>query len=267
MSKYIELKENLLGGGRQLDRIADDVLAKLKNIDKLLKKLDDDCNRIGTSSDSKTFHKELKENIFTTTVKLKEATELVNRMDNIQVNNEEQKVSQITALRKKCKEKLDKTTKLIKKIESLEKKNVQEARNSVKNKGGRESSDQESVSKQWMQMDIDEEITRERENDIIELTKLLTEMNAMAKFQAKCIQEQGEDLHFIFENVQETKQNTNKAEIELKEANRYKEQLVQSDTKCLIVAIIVCLVFILLFLLSSSPEFPESDRVPDDSTS
>ena len=58
-------------------------------------------------------------------------------------------------------------------------------------------------------MDIDEEIIRERENDIIELTKyfwflmatqakrLLAEMNAMAKLQAKYIQEQGEDLGIL----------------------------------------------------------------------
>ena len=61
-------------------------------------------------------------------------------------------------------------------------------------------------SKQIMQMDIDEELLRERENDIVELTRyiwlyfltkifrLMTEMNAMAKLQAKYIQEQGEDL-------------------------------------------------------------------------
>jgi len=275
MSKYIELKENLLGNDRQLSGMADEVMTKLEEINRLLEKLQDYCSRIGTPRDSKTFRKDLKDKIFSTTIELKEATELVNRMDNIDVNPtlEEQKRKQIRRLREACKKKLDEATDLMKKIEKLEKKYVQDARISAQNKEGGESFDQgnnsQSVSKQWMQMDIDEEIIRERENDIIELTKLLAEMNAMAKLQAKYIQEQGEDLEIVYNNVQETKANTQKAEKELIDANVYKQQLVQSDTKCLIIAIIVCVVFVLLFLFSSSPESSEVDPtvvVPDDST-
>lgn len=274
MSNYIELKENLLGNDRKLDAMSDDVLTKLENINKLLEKLHDYCSRIGTPRDSKTFRKDLKDKLFNTTVELKEATELVNRMDNIEVNpnNEEQKRKQIRRLRDACTKKLKEATELMKNIEKLEKKYVQDARISVQNKEGRESFDQgnnsQSVSKQWMQMDIDEEIIRERENDIIELTKLLAEMNAMAKLQAKYIQEQGEDLEIVYKNVEETKDNTKKAEKELTDANYYKQQLVQSDTKCLIIAIIVCVIFVLLFLFSSSPESSDVDPTviaPDDS--
>jgi len=263
-----------LGNDGKLSGMADDVMSKLDEINRLLEKLHDYCSRIGTPRDSKTFRKDLKDKIFSTTIELKEATELVNRMDNIDVNPnfEEQKRKQIRRLREACKKKLDEATDLMKKIEKLEKKYVQDARISVQNKEGRESFDQgnnsQSVSKQWMQMDIDEEIIRERENDIIELTKLLAEMNAMAKLQAKYIQEQGEDLEIVYNNVQETKDNTKKAEKELVDANFYKQQLVQSDTKCLIIAIIVCVVFVLLFLFSSSPESSEADPtvvVPDDS--
>jgi len=259
MSNYIELKENLLGGSRKLDVMADEVLGKLEDIDKLLEKISDYCKRIGTSQDSKTFRKELKDKIFTTTIELKEATDLVNKMDNVQVKNEEQKRNQITTLRKNCKEKLDKATKLIKKIEQLEKKNILEARMSVQNQGGRESFDQEMTTKQSKQIDIDYEICLERENDIIELTKLLAEMKALAELQAKYIKEQGEELVMIHENVQETQVHIGKAKRELEEAKLWKEKVVKSDTKCLMIAIIVCVVFVLLFLLSSNPESLDSD--------
>jgi len=268
MAKYIELKENLLGNDRQLDALSDDVLSKLESINKLLEKLRDYCSRIGTPRDSKTFRKDLKDKLFNTTLELKEATEILNRMENIEVNpnNEEQKRKKIRRLRDACNKELKEATDLMKNIEKLEKKFVQNARISMQNQEGGESFDQgnnsQSVSKQWAQMDIDEEIIRERENDIVELTKLLAEMNAMAKLQAKYIQEQGEDLEIVYDNIQEVKENTKKAEKELIDANYYKNQLVKSDTKCLIIAVIVCVVFIVLFLFSSSPESADDTPVP-----
>jgi len=59
MSKYIELKENLLGNDRQLSGMADEVMTKLEEINRLLEKLQDYCSRIGTPRDSKTFRKDL----------------------------------------------------------------------------------------------------------------------------------------------------------------------------------------------------------------
>lgn len=274
MANYIELKENLLGSERQLDALADDVLSKLENINKLLEKLRDYCSRIGTPRDSKTFRKDLKDKLFHTTLELKGATEILNKMENIDVNpnNEDKKRKQIRRLRDACTKELKEATDLMKNIEKLEKKYVQDARISMQNKEEGESFDQgnnsQSQSKQWAQMDIDEEILRERESDIIELTKLLAEMNAMAKLQAKYIQEQGEEIVIIYDNVQETNENTKKAVTELTEANVYKNQLVKSDTKCLIIAVIVCVVFVVLFLFSSSPESVDDTVVvpTDDST-
>lgn len=169
------------------------------------------------------------------------------------------KKKQIRRLREACSKELKEATELMKNIEKMEKIYVQNARIAIQNKeeGAAESFDQEnqsqSTSKQWMQMDTDEELLRERENDIIELTKLLTEMNAMAKLQAKLIQEQGEELVVIYENVEKTAENTKVAKKELEEAKRWKDQTVRSDTKLGIFIGIGCLFIILLFLLSSSP--------------
>jgi len=254
MSKSIELKENLLENNGKLSEMADDVMTKLEEIDRLIEKLQDYCSRIGTPRDSEIFHKELKDNIFSVSVELREATKIVNRVDNNKVNPdlEKQKRKQMRRVREAFKKKLDETIDLIKKIEKLEKRYVQDAKIFIQNKELKESfENSESGSKQWMQMSIDEEILRDREDYIIELHKLLGEMHATTKLQAKYLLELGEDLESVYNNVPETMDPNKVVDWGHEKENNYKLQL---DTKCLIKATLVCVVFVVLFLFSSSPE-------------
>lgn len=266
MAYYIELKENLLGNYREFDAMADQVFKNLNNIHKLLKRLRDFSNKKGPFNDSDSLRTNLKENLFETTFKLKETLDILNRMESIKVNPNKTnlKRTELQKLRQTYNKEFTEATKLIEVIEKQEKKHLQSVRVSIQNKE-RESLHQESHPEkmnQWAQMDLDEEILYERENDIAELTKLLKEMHALASLQRNIIHDHEQEIVMVTSNIENTKRNVVQAEKELKNANHYKHNLVQSDTKCLVIATIDCLVFVVLFLLSSSPDAIDSDLDP-----
>ena len=100
-------------------------------------------------------------------------------------------------------------------------------------------------------VDVDEELIREREQDIKELTgylkeinevmiSLITEMNHLAKLQAQYIKEQGEDLSnlnifsisqivLVDNNMRQVKVNVEKSKKEIEQAGKYKEKNVGQE--------------------------------------
>lgn len=87
MSNYIELKENFSGNENKFASMSKEVLRKIEDVQRLLETLKDYSSRIGTPRDSKTFRKSLKEKLMATMLELKEVTENLNQMENIDVSD------------------------------------------------------------------------------------------------------------------------------------------------------------------------------------
>jgi t-SNARE complex subunit (syntaxin) len=269
-SKQVELQVQLLAPNVKLDELSAECKTTLEAAQAKIDLFKRYYMQIGTPKDTRDLRQKMK-------AKMNSATLLVANTVKLQIEIETMKLTKsddieyrsklLGRTKKEFKRVQTELTKTIESILSREKLYIENARRSTLKGAGTYDSESGSYLQAnsfqqqhqqileqfpaFQELNITEELIKEREIDIDQINTVINLMNDIVKIQATQVKEQGEQINTIIGNLTSSKQRVVNANKELKKAVQLTQNTNRaSQNNCMMIALF-CAFIVLIFLSGS----------------